>query len=199
VPEGQACDWVSNCGCAADQSCSAEGGIRSCRSVGDTTVAPYAGCVADVECPAGYSCISGNCMQHCEANSECPGEAAVCFNFADTEAVFNGFCSYNCDVLSPEFPDPGFQPCAPGLTCDILVFDETLFTACFFPGTVPEGGDCSTESCETGLACIGSICSRFCEIGTSCGDVDCTGIDPPSPEINGRVVGFCPVEIDDEE
>lgn len=198
-PAGQVCDWVTDCGCSASETCARDAdGVRSCRTVAAATVAPYAACSEDVECPRGYNCVNGNCMQRCSASSDCgAGIAIQCIplitNVVETQS--SGICARNCDVLSANAPAAGFQPCAAGLACTDVNGPEGGGSICTVPGPGGVGDACTTfTDCGAALDCDQGQCLALCELGTTCGNgascqVRAIDIGP----VNGRSIGVCPL------
>jgi hypothetical protein len=194
-PLEQACHWVTDCGCAAGETCSVDAlAQRSCRSIDGTAAPAYFACDADTQCPQFHHCAFGVCMRRCEASADCASDAqCLVLNEDDPDT---GICSRHCDMLSPSAPAPGFQPCGPGLRC--LDFDgpEGATTACISAGPVAVGGACAdTSDCGLGLDCEAGTCLALCELGGSgcAAGLVCSPRELATAPIGGRSIGVCVV------
>jgi hypothetical protein len=85
------------------------------------------------------------------------------------EPVFaDGFESGDTTMWSSAFglgctpPDTG---CATGEQCDVGP-GETF--VCIPSGTLLEGQDCTTGTCQPGLTCVSDICRSFCDRASNC-------------------------------
>ena len=200
IPEGEVCDLVTDCGCAANEACSTsdtEG--RVCRPLDATAAVSSVVCDALADtCPAGHSCLKNGCVRNCRVDADCPTVGSVCVEYAVPELdELWGFCSTSCNVLEPASSDAGYEPCGNGLTCDIIPGGDadtlTLFTHCGFPGAVPEGGACeSFLDCGAGLFCYEQACVPMCVFGGApCANgVQCLVLDPRLV-VNGASLGLC--------
>ncbi|MEY4544621.1 MAG: hypothetical protein RL685_816 [Pseudomonadota bacterium] len=197
LPAGEVCDWTTDCGCSAGNTCARNGtGVRSCRAINEQPAEPYAACSADSECPAKHTCAAGNCMQRCLKSSPCPDRAAcILFSAQDDEGV----CGRTCDVLTPQAPATGFRPCAPGFTCVLAKIAEVPGIAeandsyCVSAGAIAAGGDCTdTSDCSTSLTCDQGLCRQYCDPATDgCpSGTTCTPNDA-LPIVRGRSLGLC--------
>ncbi|MEY4546242.1 MAG: hypothetical protein RL685_2437 [Pseudomonadota bacterium] len=192
-PLEQACDWVTDCGCGAGETCAAEAStVRSCRAVSAAPSEPYGSCATDAECPRFHHCFAGNCMQRCTSAAECAtGTQCLVFDEADPDA---GICSRNCDMLSPSAPAPGFQACGAGLRCLDFEGPEGATTVCLSAGSVGAGGLCGeTSDCGLGLDCDDGLCLPLCEMsGSGCADgAVCSSRALATSPVGGRTIGVC--------
>jgi hypothetical protein len=198
---GQQCDWVTDCGCPANQTCALDTtGNPVCRTLAPSSevVGPYEACDDDnQDCPVHHTCVEGACVQNCLESADCTSAGVVC-NALGGEGTLFGVCSRNCDVFSPTTPAPGFEPCGAGLTCANFFDNDrggTPYFACVRPGFIAEGESCeATTDCAAGLKCEDGVCLRYCTVGTdSCPDGGvCT--QQNTPVIAGRIVGLCSLE-----
>lgn len=179
IPDGQACNLITDCGCAQAQTCSTPDALGNsfCRSLRDTPLAPYSACSADEDCPRGHSCLGGACKRHCRTLADCAGEGTACLS------VFNGgvpvpgasACARGCDLLEPVAADTGFRACGPQANC---VFFGTN-TDCVSSGPGTQNSSCEvSQDCAPGFLCYRNTCERWCdpnasvcEAGTFCGGI----------------------------
>lgn len=197
-PTGQVCDWVTDCGCSASETCARDAaGVRFCRAVAATAVPPYGGCGSDVECPSGHVCLVGNCMQRCSASADC-GTGIQCVSLVTdvVETQLTGVCSRNCDVLSVASPAAGYQPCAAGLTCTDLNGLEGGASVCTIAGAGGVGDGCTGfADCGSGMDCDQGQCLELCELGSTCGNGEtCRVRAIDIAAVNGRRIGVCPLD-----
>ncbi len=192
IPEGQACDLLSGCGCAAGATCSLDpSGAVACRSLPAQPRAPYDSCAQHAECPARHSCIGGACKLHCNELADCGAEGAACApaSFAGAPLPGVSFCARGCDVLSPQAPGAGLRACGAGATC----IDSALelgATDCIAAGNGAQGASCTLESdCAPGFDCVLGRCERWCTPdGSECGlGLSCGGVY----DVSGRALGSC--------
>ncbi len=202
VPLGAVCDHLTDCGCPADQTCTSDSfGIRSCRPVLATAVAPYGACNEDAECGASHSCINSACGQHCRSTLDCGWAGAQCldtFFSGEVEPVPDfGTCTRNCDPRSPSAPGAGYQACGAGVHCSQVGVDAVSATCFGFPGNIVEGGTCEQfdNECEPGLFCNQSdfLCTRWCEVGgpVCASGLGCASFAVPLIFGDGREFGGC--------
>lgn len=191
-PAGQQCDWATDCGCGADETCSADDAFVSfCTPVAPDPVEPYAACSSATECPKWYTCVGGNCMSRCRESAHC-AQGNACIQF--TEGNGEGVCARNCDALAPQAPAAGFEDCANDLTCIVTAVAGVGASYCFTPGAVPVGGDCETTfDCAAELRCDQSVCRQHCDLAAdSCPNgTTCTAAEPAIPSVGGRNLGVC--------
>lgn len=195
-PAGQDCQWVTDCGCAPDESCALDSTLSAfCRTLAPSSeiVGPYEACAGNQDCPAHYTCSGNVCAQNCLAPTDCDSAGVAC-NLVSEGTPF-GSCSRNCDVFSPTAPAPGFEPCGAGLTCANFFDNDNggiPYFACIAPGALAEGETCSaTSDCVAGLKCEDEICMRYCTVGTDSCPNGATCIQQNTPVIAGRIVGLC--------
>ena len=164
------------CGAASADLC-AEG--ESCR----------AGCVpvsdrcADIDCPAGQTCVNGTCIDGCFPPSPCLG--VVC---AEGE-----FCSRASGTCVPVVPCSGACPedtlchleCAPPNPCDGVVCPE---------GQVCANGSCMNDRCAGVICplpdqiCINGACLSTCQCVDVCPDYCVLGTCMCQPECDPNAV-----------
>ena len=124
-------------------------------------IVPDVGCNGDVDCPEGFHCVGGQCVQlPCDKDGFCP-PGLVCVH---------GHCYKPCDPNDP-------NACPPGFEC------TEVFPGVFVcvNGNFPPGGDeidppeCGSDSdCPPGYTCIGGFCVLLpcppggCPAGTIC-------------------------------
>ena len=137
-----------------------EPGLHLCVPPGFPIV-PDVGCNGDVDCPEGFHCVGGQCVQlPCDKDGFCP-PGLVCVH---------GHCYKPCDPNDP-------NACPPGFEC------TEVFPGVFVcvNGNFPPGGDeidppeCGSDSdCPPGYTCIGGFCVLLpcppggCPAGTIC-------------------------------
>lgn len=191
-PSDQACDWVSDCGCGALETCAADAARELfCRQVAANAAAPRGACSSDAACPRRHQCHLGLCVERCSESSDCSDEGSVCLPFVTRGP---GVCSQPCDPLAATATSPSLQPCASGQSCIIIENGTLVATACAVAGSVPLGGAClDVRDCSVGLRCEGGACRQSCDLtqdacprGTTC-----TPLDPPVPAIAGHDIGTC--------
>ncbi|HEX5657982.1 MAG TPA: hypothetical protein VFX59_12340, partial [Polyangiales bacterium] len=60
--------------------------------------------------------------------------------------------------------------CGPGQGCGVLAIGGTsVQLGCVDPGTIANGGACTTETCAAGNTCVGALCRSFCGKDRDCG------------------------------
>jgi hypothetical protein len=198
IPAGEACDLVTDCGCAADEACSAglgEGG--ACRPLSNTVVESSVACDLSADtCPGGHSCVNGGCARNCRVDADCPGVGSVCSDFL-SEPIPERYCSTSCNVLDSTSAEPGFEPCGSGLACTVVITGDDVssiaFNHCAIPGPVGEGGDCAINpDCATGLQCLDGVCVPSClvEVDT-CSNGRICFETIPLVVVNGYTLGVC--------
>lgn len=190
-PSDRACDWVSDCGCGAGETCSRDGELF-CRAVAAEPIRPHDPCSVDADCSVRHECIFGVCAQRCRQASDCTQQGVTCLPFIDRDG--EGRCSRTCDALSPQAPATGFQPCPSGLTCFIAGSEDNGGSYCRLPGTVAAGGECTdSDECNIGLRCNQGLCRQLCDLAAAqCpSGTDCQVADPVVPTVAGRNLGVC--------
>jgi hypothetical protein len=146
----------NNCG-ACGQPCSVANASASCtkgKCAAATCQAGYKDCNSDLsKIAAGNGCEThtdsdpancGACRTACTAGQVCTGGQCVCNVPAE-----GGVCDprTNCG-------------CTNGLNC----VRDTGTWQCEKPGTVAPGASCtSNASCTVGYACVGAVCSAYCD------------------------------------
>jgi hypothetical protein len=202
VPPGAVCDHLTDCGCAAAETCTSDSfGIRSCRPVLPQAVAPYGACNEDAECGASHSCINSACGQHCRSSLDCGWAGAECldtFFSGEVEPVRDfATCTRNCDPRSPSTPGAGFEACGAGVHCSQVSTGSASATCFGFPGNIPAGGTCLQfdNECEPGLFCNQSdfLCTPWCEVGGPLcpSGLACASFGVPLIFGDGREFGGC--------
>lgn len=199
IPEGEVCDLVTDCGCSANEACSASSSEgRVCRPLDGGAIASSAVCdeIADT-CPPGHSCLKNGCIRNCNSDADCPGVGSSCIDYPDFGTSDLGFCSTSCNLLDSSSSEPGFEPCGVDLACGLIPATSgdsvIVFTHCGFPGAVTAGGACeSFLDCAAGLECYESVCTPSCLSGVAPCDngAECLVLDPPLI-VNGSSVGIC--------
>jgi hypothetical protein len=149
------CGLVPQCGCAVGQKCSLVGTTRQCVTSGFGTRG--ASCTADSDCAAGLICLlmftqesasEGACYPFCNSETECPGDAAVCWEAftGSTDKV----CTLGCNLITS-------SGCPSGSKCMHL--------------SIPTGQDITDCSADAGSGTLGSYCTleSQCGPGYFCG------------------------------
>lgn len=191
-PAGSECDWATDCGCGAGRTCSSNGdGVFSCRVVQQPPLRPGDPCTNDTQCSVGYTCL-GTCVDRCRISSDCVQEGASCILFSEADY---GFCASNCDAVSPQAPQPGWQSCAAGFGCFFFTRtpDGTAASYCYPTGSGAAGSGCEDSfDCSPGLRCSQGTCRQTCdlELDNCPNDGECV-TEPPLPVVGGRNLGIC--------
>lgn len=189
--DGDACPFAvcglvaPQCGCPPGRACHGSiGDQHYCGAAGDKTEGE--GCDAG-ECLPGYECapMFGVCARNCEKALDC-GEHSVCRYYSWVGHYLYGLCTPKCDLVTS-------KGCPRGTKCTDLA--NSLFE-CGPIGTVSEGGSCvSDDDCDLGLACLGasptgSVCRRWCHIGSD----ECTcDLYLNLPKVDGKEYGLCSI------
>ncbi|MFO0713417.1 MAG: hypothetical protein U0353_26425 [Sandaracinus sp.] len=189
------CSVVQQCGCAANQTCSPDGGNAACsassfRGLGQA-------CERTEQCAMGLVCLalgtedSARCSVACAADDDCDG---LCFrSFGQETRLANGEIVGRCE-----------QVCDPVSTtsCGLLRCDFVLSTAggsatfCREAGRGGDGSSCTADAdCTAGRLCVRftdrTACGRVCH-----GDDDCYSFercrDFTTPlMVHGERIGLC--------
>jgi MYXO-CTERM domain-containing protein len=137
----------------------------------------------DAQCPRGYLCFVGECVQRCDATGECPG-GFTCVEvypgaggrFCHPDPCAGARCpaGFVCDSESAACVDPcAGVDCGGGESCEL---GECVPTSCRHEGC-PDGQICRGDRCEAD-PCAGVDCGEdaYCRGGQCapvCRDVDC--------------------------
>lgn len=102
-------------------------------------------------------CVDG-CFVHDPA--ACMGMAMACHE--KTDPLWNTGSCIGQDTPCDPIAQTG---CGLGQTCGITggAAIGGLAYMCEEPGPVAEGGDCSSDDCDTGLACVEDVCRTYCD------------------------------------
>lgn len=133
--------------------------------------------------------------------TDCDGDPA---NGCETSGSDCGGCEgdCNCDVISPNEPAAGYEPCAPGDTC-LPVFETATAaptSVCTIAGSAGIGESClvdgepAPQACAAGLRCEFGQCLPWCDLALDdCpGDLTCVAYPYPSAvSVTGRQLGVC--------
>jgi len=185
APECQTslCNYQSQEGCAADESCLptvVDDAIASvCAKAG--TSALGAACSSLAPCERGAACVSGYCRKLC-----CAGDWTVCeagdscfrtfaYQIGNAPALTGAWVCYpvgECSVL-----DPHPAACKAGEDCKIV--DSRGSEACIPKSAGELGEPCGLATgrlCGAGLTCVGQpgeeACRRLCR-AEACGEPAC--------------------------
>lgn len=174
-PQG-ACNYQTNAGCAATQTCvpipDGQGSAApGCITAGQGTSG--AACTSFGECAPGFLCAAKQCRKLCCGGdwTGCPSESEHCIH-PITGKVDGGpdivtgamLClpvNY-CNALDP------YSGCPGGTACQIV--DPTGATACFEEGTGGSGEPCP---CKGGFLCVDGECRRLCKAVEGGGEPSC--------------------------
>jgi hypothetical protein len=128
---------------------------------------------------------SGFCQAgECTSNTDCR-EAESCIMYA---GVTLGLCTEACSPVTS-------SSCPAGEGCYPQAGDPTQ-TACSAAGTVPTGGDCSSDNCAPGNICLvvqgsGAVCLKACDPNGIAGS-PCAGPTPTCVvPVSGMNYGVC--------
>jgi hypothetical protein len=173
---GGACNYQTNAGCTATQSCVPlpDGmGKAPPGCLGAGTGASGTACQNFDQCAPGFLCAAGQCRKLCCGGdwTGCPSDSEHCIqNLAvgdgngGTIATGAMLCLpvNTCDALDPA------SCTTAGTSCQIV--DPTGATACFKEGAGESGDACP---CKGGYLCVGSECRRLCKAVEGGGEPSC--------------------------
>ena len=175
APEGETlcatgpCNYQSQQGCAAQQSClpALQSGsvVPQCQAAGAR--ARGESCTGWTDCAQGLFCAEGTCRKMCCGGdwTGCPsGESCIrqlLVRDPATSALLPAgvdlcFPVNNCDVLDP-------QACAEASNRSCQIVDPVGNVACAPSGDVAIGQPCGKDRvCRAGASCVGDTCRRLC-------------------------------------
>lgn len=163
---GSECDPATDCGCDPGTTCRAleEPDAFGCFSLAAASVAPYASCGVDSQCPALHSCIHGVCKKHCDSADDCGGEGTSCLPLGPSGAGL-GYCAHDCDPVSPTASLAGFPACGADAQC--FPFESGF--DCARAGAGSSGDTCdAVDDCAPGHFCSDALeCQAWCHVGAS--------------------------------
>ncbi len=159
--------------CEPDEKCAPLGTNEAlvCRPDGDKLPGQPCGASGLDDCIAGSACVDydstlSTCKPLCNASVPCSEDHLACFPWFGPGGAVAGICLGD-DCLPPAVG------CEDGQRCTVLSADTTAVTACVPAGSVPVGGDCSTEECAPGAMCVKTgpsyVCRAYCDGGADCG------------------------------
>ncbi len=165
------CGLIPQCGCPAGQKCSLVGTARSCVAAGYGTRG--SSCTADSDCAAGLICLElftgegaseAACYPFCSSETECPGDAAVCWEAF--LGLTDRICTLGCNLVTS-------AGCPSGTKCLLL--------------TLPAPYNMNITDCtaDAGSGILGSFCTveSHCGPGYFCGSA--SGTD--------ECIGYCTI------
>jgi hypothetical protein len=198
-----ACDPVHQTGCPAGAKCGVPPACFTNGTVGDGTLC---GSTGFDDCAAPDICVGDGvghvCRQVCGVDADCaeravaagatpePGNVPRCL-ITLVSSTFS-VCTLACNPVSKA----GASGCPQGYTCGYFhTAAAPELTDCEPPGTVAEGGDCTTSGCAGGLVCVStattSRCRQLCRTATNA-DCDVAGDTCVAPSgITSPMFGFC--------
>ncbi len=177
-PVAGECDTRAQCGCEPGEMCRVvdiSTGETGCAAAGST--APYAACINNTDCQAGYACIASVCKQLCDGevtNTCAQGPYATCEQVTYDGANVPGYyiCLRTCDPLNPSNDADPYDACGSGASC---VPGRAGVSYCIAAGTGVTDDPCETAdgdadpfACAEGYACVikqsGAVCKPNCDV-----------------------------------
>ncbi len=158
----QACDPVSQLGCAVGERCRWNGTAPQCTTVIGTGT-QGAQCSSDSSCAKSFLCAGVannlNCRKYCTTDSNCGTGGKCAFPLAGALGV----CSTPCDPLTSGSCSSFSEQCYAFSVSN----GPAEVTDCQLAGSRSEGGACSAvNTCATNT-CVSGACRKLCSPGNS--------------------------------
>jgi hypothetical protein len=198
-----ACDPIHQTGCPAGAKCGVPPTCFTNGTVGDGMLCASTGFD---DCAAPDICVGDGvghvCRQVCGVDADC-GQRAVAAGTTSEPGnlprclitLVSSTFSVCTDACNP-VPKAGASGCPQGYACGYFhTATVPELTDCEPPGTVTEGGDCTTAGCAGGLVCVSTAttnrCRQLCRTATNA-DCDVVGDTCIAPSgIPSPMFGFC--------
>jgi hypothetical protein len=174
-PNGQECDLVTHCGCAAEQHCQALGAAWKPSCVAPGALEPGSVCDNSANCPRGQTCDDRVCRAYCKVDADCKGGKCVAAHASDPKSSGVNVCWTMCQVGKE-------GACGPGARCRALQPERgSKANYCAAPAdpcpTIEDGrcddsrgtGDCADGSDRRDCDCQPKLPDASCDLIEQCG------------------------------